>query len=66
MYIMTLRFNLFARLFRYEKKWVKIALKYFAKLFFIGLFIGFNRRRAFHGAWLFLGTVIHGSKNDST
>ena len=50
---MTLCFKFFAKLFMYRKKQVKIALKYFAKLFFIGLFmelfIWFNLK-AFHRA----------------
>ena len=52
MYI-TLRFALTFSLdfLGMKKKWVKIALKYFAKLFFIGLFMGFNQR-AFHGTFL--------------
>ena len=52
---MTLRQNPFGRFFMYWKKWVKIALKYFAKLFFIGVVYrvlwGFGKR-AFHGAVL--------------
>ena len=56
---MTLRQNHFARFFMFGKKWVNIALKYCAKLFFLGCFWGFVKGH-------FTGQPLRKTEDDAT